>query len=131
MSRGDVETARKAWDALMRRDLDAFLERVDPEVEFNSLVAEAEGGIYRGHDGVREWWNKMDDALGGLSYEVVEFADAGEGAVIVKLVASANVSDVNVEQTMWQALDIRAGRSIWWGVFRTEGEARAALAERA
>ena len=130
MSNEDVETAKTAWAALQRRDLEGFLEWVDPEVEFNSLVAEAEGAIYHGHEGVREWWQKMASALGGLSYELVEFKDAGEGKVIIKLVASANVSDVNVAQTMWQALHIRDRRSIWWGIFRTEQEALHALAER-
>ena len=55
MSESDVEIAKEAWAALQARDLSGFLERTDPEIEFNSLVAEAEGGTFRGHDGVREW----------------------------------------------------------------------------
>jgi ketosteroid isomerase-like protein len=49
------ELSRRAWIAVDERDLDGFLEIVHEDVEFESLVAEAEGGCFHGHDGVRRW----------------------------------------------------------------------------
>ena len=48
MSQENVEVARQAYDAVNRRDLDAFLELMDPEVVALPRQAAMEGG-YRGH----------------------------------------------------------------------------------
>jgi hypothetical protein len=53
--RAAIEAAYAALDA---GDIEAFLERVDEDVEFTSIVAEAEGTTFRGHQGVREWQAK-------------------------------------------------------------------------
>src|SRR5512132_3361010 len=43
-----------------RRDLDAFVALCDPDVEFFSRLAELEGGgPYRGHGGMRSWWQNF------------------------------------------------------------------------
>jgi ketosteroid isomerase-like protein len=67
MSQVNVEIeklARMAFDALNRDDLDGFLELIDPEVEFTSLIAEAEGETFPGHDGVRRWWESVHSSNG-------------------------------------------------------------------
>jgi ketosteroid isomerase-like protein len=120
----DVEVARRAWAALERKDIDAFLELIDPEIEFLSLIAEAEGRTYRGHDGVRDWWDSVSESLGGLGYDVQEFTSLGEGHVLTEVVITATVADVAVTQTMWQLSEIRGGKAVWWSVFRSEEEAR-------
>ncbi len=120
----NVEVVRKAWAALERKDIDAFLEPIDPEIEFLSLIAEAEGRTYRGHDGVRDWWDTVSESLGGLGYEVQDFTSLGEGHVLTEVVITATVADVEVTQTMWHLSEIRGGKAIWWAVFRSEEEAR-------
>ena len=56
MSDRSVDVDRAAYDAVERDDLDAFLALAHPEIEFRSLIAEADGRTYQGHEGVREWW---------------------------------------------------------------------------
>ena len=46
-------------EALNSGDLEAFLARTAEDVEFTSLVAEAEGRVFRGHAGVRAWWGSV------------------------------------------------------------------------
>ena len=46
MSQENVELAESVYATLDRRDLDAFLALMHPEVEFRSLIAEAEGPTY-------------------------------------------------------------------------------------
>jgi ketosteroid isomerase-like protein len=58
------EIARRAYAAVAEDDLEGFLALVEPDVEFNSLIAEVEGKTYRGHDGVREWWEGIKAQLG-------------------------------------------------------------------
>ena len=114
---------RAAYAALNRNDIDSFLDYVDPDVEFNSLIAESEGPMFRGHDGVREWWARVARSLGGLRYEAGEIVDLGDRA-LAELVVMGKVSDVEVTQRMWQAFKVRDGRAYWWWTCRTESEAR-------
>jgi len=49
MSEKKVEVVLAAYAALRRADVDGFLAVIDPEVEFVSLVIEADSGqTYRG-----------------------------------------------------------------------------------
>lgn len=118
-----TELSRAAYEAISRDDLEGFLALADPDVEFNSLI---EGRSYRGHEGVREWWNKVVKSLGGVGLELDEVFDFDDHGY-VKMVATANVSDVDVPQAMWQAIRIADGKAVWWGIFGTEDEARQAL----
>jgi hypothetical protein len=124
MSARDLEITRRAWTAVQAHDLDGFLAFMDPEIEFVSLISEAEGGFGRGHEGVRNWWETVTESLGGLHYATGEPVDLGEGYVLTRVVISGNVSGVEVPQTMWHVAEIRGEVASWWSVFRTEAEAR-------
>jgi hypothetical protein len=124
MSESDIDVAKETWAALQAGDLNAFLEMTDPEIEFNSLVAESEGGGFKGHDGVREWWNRVVKSLGGLRYDIEEPLDLSDGLVLTQVVISGKVADVEVPQEMWNLGEVRNGKTVWWAVFRTEEEAR-------
>ena len=121
--------AEGAYGALNRRDLGGFLDRVDEEVEFRSLIAEAEGESFHGHEGVRRWWAQVAESLGGLGFEMEHYEEEGDGAV-TRVRVRGSVDAIGIEQTMWQAIVIRHERVSWWSTFRTGEEARAALRER-
>ncbi len=126
MSEENVEIVRATYAAINRGDLEGFLSLIDPDVEFRSLIAEAEGRAYHGHDGVREWWEQVANALGGLRFEPEEIHDLGDRGY-AELVITGTVEGVDIPQRMWQAFVMREGKPIWWGVFRTEAEALEAL----
>lgn len=127
MSSETFELAQRSWELVDGRDLEGFLQIVHEDVEFFSLVAEAEGGTFRGHDGVRIWWEQVGESLGTLSYEPTEMRDLGDDAVLTRLVVSGTVGRVEVPQTMWHAVQVRDGKAAWWGSFRTEQEALSSL----
>ena len=122
MSQDNVEILKNAFAAINRSDLNGLLTLTDSEVEFHSRIAEAEGQTYRGHDGVREWWEQVKGSLGGLRFEAEAIRSEGEWAV-VKVLVTSRMDDVAVPQRMWQASRARNGKAIWWGIYRTEGEA--------
>jgi ketosteroid isomerase-like protein len=126
MAGENLNIARRAWSALDRRDLDDFLALIDQQVEFTSLIAEAEGTSYQGHQGVRDWWEKVAGAFGGLQWEVQELQEVGPG-VVSKITVTGSVGGVDVPQTMWHCSRLRNGKVVWWGAFRTEEEAIEAL----
>ena len=121
------ELTRMSWVYVDGRDLEGFLSIVHEDVEFDSLVAEAEGGTFKGHEGVRVWWEQVGESLGTLRYEPKEMTDLGDGAVLTELVVSGNVGGVEVPQTMWHAVQVRDSKAAWWGSFRTKEEALQAL----
>jgi ketosteroid isomerase-like protein len=125
------ELTRKSWEYVDGRDLEGFLGIVHEDVEFVSLVAEAEGGTFQGHDGVRVWWEQVGEALGGLRYVPEEMWDLGEGTVLTRLVVSGTYSGVEVPQTMWHIVTVRDHKAEGGGSFRTREEALSAYRARA
>ena len=121
----------RAYAAIGRWDLEGFLAIIDPEVEFNSLLAEMESTSYRGHAGVREWWDRVRSSLGGIRYEVEEFRDVGPDLALMKVHVEGTVDGVTVPTMIWQAVRARDELVVWWGIFRTEQEALDALAGQA
>jgi ketosteroid isomerase-like protein len=114
--------ADAAYGALNSGDLDAFLALTAEDVEFTSLVAEVEGTTFRGHAGVRAWWETVRGAFQNPRWEVLDIRVSGESGV-VKFRLSGTLAGVAVDQTMWQAARSREGKLRWWAFFRTEREA--------
>ncbi len=129
MSQENVELMEAVFDAISRNDLDAFLALAHPEIEFRSLIAEAEGRTFHGHEGVREWW---DSVIRSLDIQprpegIEGFRDRG----VTCLRLAGRVAGVEVPQTMWLSWRVRDGQLVWWASFRSDAEAleAAGLAE--
>jgi SnoaL-like domain len=132
MSHDYVGDAHRAFDAFNRRDLDAFLDFLDPAVQFQSLVVGMEGD-YHGHEGIRRYWRDVLAASPDFTAEVVDVRDLGDGT-LTKLVARGHGagSDVPYEQTLWSVSRGRGGaKAVWIANFATEAEALEAAGLRA
>ena len=62
MSQENVRLSHRAFDAVNRHDLGAFLTLMAADVEAVSLLVPMEGS-YHGHDGIRRWWGSMHDVF--------------------------------------------------------------------
>jgi ketosteroid isomerase-like protein len=128
---GTLDDVRAAWDAISANDFERFIEAVDPEVEFTSLIAEAEAVTYRGHAGVRRWWDSIHETFPEFWGEALELRHLGGDQVLARVCMCGMVQGRKVEQTIWQVLAIRDGLVASWAVFRTEAEALRAAAQAA
>ena len=82
MSETNVELARQVMDALARRDLSRVIALSDPGVEWHSFFAElGDEGVYRGHDGTRQYMRDLNDAWEVVRADVDETVGAGDVAV--------------------------------------------------
>src|SRR5687768_13166032 len=101
MSQENVEMFKRAIDAYNRKDIDALLERLDPEVEWHGALQTMfgrEATRYRGHDGVRQWVRDIDEALGDIRLELPEIRDLGDRAVAIgRLRARGKASGAETE----------------------------------
>jgi hypothetical protein len=93
------------------------------------MVAEAEGTIFRGHDGVRAWWETVRGAFEDVRWEVLDVRGSLEGGVTTFRM-TGTLGGVPVAQTMWQASTARDGKANWWAFFRSEAEALEAVGLR-
>jgi ketosteroid isomerase-like protein len=125
MSQENVELLHQAFDAFNRRDLDAYLALGDPELEFISYWMQVEGGgPYRGHDGVRDWWERLFDVFPDFTGEIEEVRDLGDRTIArVRVHAHGVESDAPMTQTMWLVAEWRHKKAIWWHFVSSEAEA--------
>jgi len=76
------EAVRGLADAITRRDPEAAVAVCDPQVEFLSVLA-VSGRAYKGHDGIREYFDDIASALGEWRVDVHRVAAAGDGRVAI------------------------------------------------
>jgi hypothetical protein len=74
-----------------RRDLESYLELMHPEVEFTT-VAFGKERIFRGHAGVREWWETLSTRPGYDAYSAAATAIAADAIVIRARIRAPNES---------------------------------------
>jgi len=129
MSQENVELGYQTMDAFNRRDLDAFLALMDHDVETVPRTTALEGENYRGHDGVRRWWNQLLAVFPDFRIEVVdEVRDLGDLTFsLVRLRGSGAGSAAPTNQAFWVANRWRRGKCIWWRTFDTRAEALKAV----
>jgi SnoaL-like protein len=64
MSQESIELGRQVLDAVAGRDLSRLIAFTDPKVEWHSFFAVlGEHGVYRGHDGLRQYVSDLHDAF--------------------------------------------------------------------
>ena len=119
--------ADAACEAINSKDLERFVALVTEDVEFGSVIAE--GRTFRGHEGVRAWWETVLGAFREVSWEPLEVHGASDRGVALFRMAG-KLGNVRVEETMWQAVRLREGKVSWWGFFPTEHEALEAVGLR-
>jgi ketosteroid isomerase-like protein len=120
MSRENVELARQIMDALSRRDLSGLIALSDPEVEWYSLFALGEeGGVYRGHDGTRQYMNDLGDAWEIMHADVDDGLEVGSVAVLVgRIHFRGRGSGVENESPAGWVLKFRRGRVVRFRAFQ-------------
>jgi ketosteroid isomerase-like protein len=122
MSQQNVELYRQGIEAFNRRDLDGFLALAHPDVVGVSRVMAIEGGSYRGHDGVREWWDALLGVFPEFEIEIGSVRDAGD-MVVSGLRNQAHGEDAPLAEFVWQVCEWRDGQVIRWQIYGSESEA--------
>jgi ketosteroid isomerase-like protein len=123
MSQENVELARRIYDAVNRRDLDALLAVTDDDAELISILVSVEGG-YHGHAGFRRWWENVFDNFPDYTIEVGEVRDLGNLTMAsIRLRGHGSVSDAPIDQPLSQIIQWRDNKAVRVQSFRTEGEA--------
>ena len=95
------ELARTAFDALGEGGVEAMLVHVHPEFEMETLPGiAAEPQIYRGHDGVRRWFDTFYEVMDEITITTTDVTGLGPDRALVsfKMHATGQSSGIEVEQ---------------------------------
>jgi hypothetical protein len=117
MSRDSVEeVVRRAHEAFSRGDRDAFVVFWAEECEYQPAWERYMGGdevIFRGHDGIRRWWQDMSDAWADWRTDVHEIRQTGDQVLNrITLRAKGRLSGAAMEQAFSQVVTIREGKIV-------------------
>jgi ketosteroid isomerase-like protein len=82
MSQENVEMVRRWNTAYNERDLDTLLRLTDPNFEFRSIFVGIES-VFRGHDGLRSYFEQVDDVYERFQVLPERYVDAGAAVLIV------------------------------------------------
>ena len=116
MSQENVEAFNRAAEALKRRDVEAALAELDPDVEWHPAMAAALGGgatVYRGHEGMRELLRDMYEAFTEIDAEFSEIRDLGEQIVAIgRRRARGKASGAETETPLCYVMEFKNGKMI-------------------
>ena len=116
MSQENVETLNRFENAQRRRDVEAMLKELDPEVEWHSVILgslRGEATVFRGHDGVRAMLRDLYEAFGEFRVEYSEVRDLGDRLVAVgHWITRGEESGAETTAPIGVVVDIRNGKAI-------------------
>lgn len=119
MSRENVETVRRGYEALNSGDLEAAFVLFHPEVEVH--LAQDAGTVlgldfektYRGVDGFMKFLAQLSEAWDEFRWDPEDYVDAGDNVVVfIRMVATGKGSGIEVEQPMAHLCTIRNGKLV-------------------
>ena len=116
MSQENVEVVRRFVNAYNRRDVEAMLNELDPEVEWHPAIlalVEGKATVYRGHEGIRQWVRDLDDVFDEIDVQVSEIRDHGDQVFWVgQIRMRGRGSGAWTESPIASVSEIRSGKSI-------------------
>jgi ketosteroid isomerase-like protein len=132
MSRENVEIVRAIYDAYDRGDYEAAFEYFHVDIEwFEPPENPGGGGVYRGHEGVREslgrWIGQWDD----YHFELRELTNVGDCVLAEGWQRGrGRGSGVEVSEETFHVWTLQAGKVVRFRGFRNKAQALEAVGLR-
>jgi hypothetical protein len=104
---------------------------VDEEVEVESRLVVMEGP-YRGHEGLRRWWDDFLGTFPDYTLDIEEVRDLGDVTLShIRGWGHGSDSATPLVDPSWHPVRWRDGKVVWWRNCSTEAEALKAVRLRA
>ena len=125
MSEENVELVRRRFAAALGGDWETALEDLDPDVEIHDYDIPDAGGVFRGHDGYREWVKHWTEGWETTRMEDPEFRVVGDDCVVAlfRMVAVGAHSGLELERDDAVVYRLRAGRIVRVEYFNDQQQA--------
>jgi ketosteroid isomerase-like protein len=125
----ELELVEHAFKLLNSESYEQALELVDERFEMTTTSEVAsEPGVYRGHDGVRRWWESFLEVMDYVALDAKSLEAAGEGRVIVEFAirARGRRSGIEAQQPANALATVSDGRLMRLEFFTSVERAREA-----
>jgi ketosteroid isomerase-like protein len=131
LSDSDVELMRRGFAAFSEEGPEGLIRFLDPDFEMTTPAGlAAEPDTYRGHEGIRRYFDSFYEVMDEIRFDVLGYEDLGDGRVLTPTVlrARGKTTGIEVEQQVSQVWEISGGLAHRCHVFPTPEAARAAFA---
>ena len=125
VAQDNVELMRAGLEAYERGGVEALLDYIHPDFEVTTPASlTLEPDTYRGHDGVRRYFDSFYDAMDRVRFVPEEFIAVGDRVVIpLQVIARGRETGIEATQRVFQVWSARDGKAIGVEVFPTREEA--------
>jgi ketosteroid isomerase-like protein len=129
VSKENVETVKAGFEAFERGGVEALLDYVHPEFETTTpRELTTEPDTYRGHEGLRRYFDSFYEVMEDIRFLPEEFIEAGERVMVpIRLLARGRETGIEVEQRSVQVWTVRGGKAIVLQTFASREEALEAV----
>ena len=113
MSEENVEVLKRSVEAYNRRDMDTLMDLVSPDYEFAPYLATLlETTTYRGHEGLRRYFEDADSTWEEIQIRFDDVRDAGGGLVYAsgQLYGKGRASGLEVQVPLACVAEVRDGK---------------------
>ena len=129
MASENLQTVQRGFDGFNRDGVDGILPLIHAEFEATTppdLASEPD--TYRGHEGVRRWFDSFYEAMDDIRWDAHGFHEE-RGRVLVEftLRARGKTTGLDFGQEAVMVWELRDGQAIGLELYPTLQEARAAL----
>ena len=114
MGESNVERVRRGYEAVMRRDLDALAELLDPAVRWHAGDPDAKYACHNKDEALQ--FMRQNWLRGGSPGELLDVVDAGEKVVVIMRRAP---DDRSRRRRLPTSRPSETGRSSRWSITRT------------
>ena len=120
MSKENLEIVRRVWEAAERRDTEALFALYDPAITWESCYGPL-SGVYRGHDGVRQFFRDWMESIEGFQAHAETFIDAGDAVIVgLRIRGRGRASGVEIDMPQGHVYKIRNGLVVHVALHETE-----------
>jgi ketosteroid isomerase-like protein len=122
MSQENVEVVRRAFDRWNSGDRGIRSDEVDPDLELHSRML---GGVVRGRDGLRSWFEEIDQQFEEWRLHIAEIREAHPDRLLVlgEIHLRGRESKMEFDQPMAWLMDFRDGKLVRMKMFVDRAEA--------
>ena len=131
MATDNLEIVQRAIDGFNASGVDGILPLIHPDFEATTppdLASEPD--TYRGHNGVRRWFDSFYEVMDDIRWDAHEFREVGDHVVVeFTLRARGKTSGLDFGQNAVMVWSFHDGKAIRIELFQTLDEAMAAAQE--